>query len=358
MLRLQLSKRALHNVFSVVVTRGFCASVPRRTDWMANNDILLNATAAMKHKREKSDGEGGGGYKNNHNNGRFRQTNVNHGFSNNRKASKKPRNILIKWSTGSDRAKEAANSAVSNIMRINLEGTIKVINSETNNMEETNIREFARGIDLDEVGLGIVDVHTTDESTSIPLVKLIEARVALKRHSDEMAKQKEKELIEMGMIKRSSKSSESEKGESSVKRLKISWEIKPDDLSKQKTHEIITQLKKGFKVFIYIDSKNSSSSKHWLENFENSLPQEVKLSRKEQEQRTFVVDKITEIVEEHSTQPQLEGTLEDKMIIKLTPKPSIGESIDKSTLKEQKKKERQEKLQKRIERKKQRESSA
>ncbi|GAV48720.1 hypothetical protein ZYGR_0N01240 [Zygosaccharomyces rouxii] len=351
MLRLQLGKRIVRNAFSVVVIRGFCSSGPCRKDWMANNDILLNATAAMKRNKEKVQR---GSLDSAHTNGSFRQVNMNQRSNHNKKPLKKPRSIVIKWSTGSDRAKEAANSTVSSIFKMNFEGTVQRINSETNKVEETNIREFVKGINLDEVGLSIVDVSQINENTSIPLVKLVEARVALKRYSDEMAKQKEKELIEMGVIKKSTKSSEPDKVESTVKRLKISWEIKPDDLCKQKAHEIVTQLKKGFKVFVYIDSKNSSGSRNWLDCFENSIPQEIKLSKKEHEQRSFVVDKISEIVEEYSIQPNLDGTLGDKMIIKLAPKTLTGEKMDKKTLKEHKKKERQEKLQKRIEKKNQR----
>lgn len=355
MLRLQLSKKILPNAFSVVVTRGFYASGSCRKDWMANNDILLHTTAVMKRNKEKAQQR-----RSNDSsiNGNVRQANVNQRSNhNNKKPFRKPRSIIVKWSTGSDRAKDAANTTVSSIFRMNPEGSIKLINAETNKVQQTNIREFAKTVNLDEEGLNIVDVDQVNEHSSIPLVKLVDVRVALKRYSDDMAKQKQKELIEMGVIKKPTKISESDKIESSVKKLKISWEIKPDDLCRQKAHEIVSQLKKGFKVFIYIDSKSSSGSKNSLDGFENFIPQEITLSKKEKEQRTFVVDKINEIIEEYSTQPQLEGTLEDKMIIKLVPKPSMGEKTDKKTIKEQRKRERQEKLQKRIEKKKQREAS-
>lgn len=349
MLKLELTKRIVPNVFSVIVARGFHAKRPCQADWMANNDILLNATAAIKRNKEKTQQ----GYLHGTSADEvFRQVNMKQRSNYNKKPFKKPRSIVIKWSTGSDRAKDAANSTVSNIFRMNMEGTVEVINSKTHKVEQTNIREFAKGLDLDEVGLSIADVNQINENMSIPLIKLVEARVALKRYSDDMAKQKERELMEMGVIKRPMKSSESDKVESTVKRLKISWEIKPDDLCRQKAHEILTQLKKGFKVFIYIDSKNSGGSKNWLDCFENSLPQETTLSKREWEQRSFIVDRITEIVEEYSIQPQIEGTFEDKMMIKLVPKPLKSQKVDKKALKEQRKKERQEKLQKRIEKSK------
>ena len=59
--------------------------------------------------------------------------------------------ILITWSTGTDRAKEAANSVVSEIFKKNHKGNIKVVDPTTHRIEPSNIRYFAKGIDLDKV---------------------------------------------------------------------------------------------------------------------------------------------------------------------------------------------------------------
>lgn len=324
---------------------------------MANNDILLNATAAMKRKRERSRNPNAVGKSHTHESTKYLNSNV-LGKNHSKKPLKRTKNIVIRWTTGSDRAKEVANSAMSKIFHMNHEGNIKVVNPATNSMEQTNIRQFAKGINLDEAGLTIVDVDQIDEYTKVPIVKLVESRVALKKYSDEMAKQKEKELLEMGVIKRPSKSSDADKGESSIKRLKISWQIKPDDLSKQKAHDMITQLKKGFRVYIYIDSKNNGNSRNWLDNFENIESQHLsegkKLSKKELEQRSFVLEKILALLKEYSTQSVIDGTVEGKMLVKLCPKPSASDQKDKQALREKRKRERQEKLQKRIEKKMQR----
>lgn len=354
MLRLHLSRRALSSSLSVALCRVFCTSTPCQSDWMANNDILLNATAAMKRKRERSRNPNAVGKSHTHESTKYLNSNVS-GKNHSKKPLKRTKNIVIRWTTGSDRAKEVANSVMSKIFHMNHEGSIKVVNPATNSMEQTNIRQFAKGINLDEIGLSIVDVDQIDEYTKVPLVKLVESRVAFKKYSDEMAKQKEKELLEMGVIKRPSKSSDADKSESSIKRLKISWQIKPDDLSKQKAHDMITQLKKGFRVYIYIDSKNNGNTRNWLDNFENIESQHLsdgkKLSKKELEQRSFVLERIIALLEEYSTQPVIDGTIEGKMLVKLAPKPSASDQKDKQNLREKRKRERQEKLQKRIEKK-------
>lgn len=356
MLRLQLNRKFISNSLSNVLGRGFCANKPSRSDWMANNDILLHATAVMKNKREKFHNADFAGKQHDQGSTNFPKYNA-PGKNSPKRPVKKTKNIVINWATGSDRAKEVANSLVLSIFQMNRDGNIKVVNPETNTMEQTNIRHFAKGINLDEVGLNIVNVDQVDQYTKIPLIKLVETRVALKKYSDEMAKQKEKELIEKGIIRRQSKSSESDRGESTIKRLKLSWQIKPDDLVKQKAHEMISQLKKGFRVYIYIDSKNNGNSKNWLDNFENmassNLP-ENKLSKRELDQRSFVLNKIIELLEEFSTQPLIDGNIQGKVLVKLSPKASASGTKDKQALKERRKMERQEKLQKRIEKKKQR----
>lgn len=50
----------------------------------------------------------------------------------------------------------------------------------THRIEPSNIRYFAKGIDLDKVGLSIVNVEQIDNENQIPLVKIVESRVALK----------------------------------------------------------------------------------------------------------------------------------------------------------------------------------
>lgn len=266
-------------------------------------------------------------------------------------------NLAITWSNGSDRDKEAASAVVSQIFRMNKAGAIKFVNSTTSKLEGTNIRSFAKGINLEKNGLVIVNFEEIDEATKVPLVKLVDRKTALKRFSDEKAKQKELEMINLGLVKRrAARSSDGEKADDNVKQIRISWQIKNDDLNKQKAHEITTQLKKGYKVYLYIDDKNHINSKNWTTDFDIPLRKNAQkeLSAKELNQRNYVLQRLMEIADEFSNQPTIEGGVETKILIKLTPKNVTMEPSSKQSLKEQRKKERQEKLQQRIERKRQR----
>lgn len=323
----------------------------RGSNWMLSNDIVRNAltpknTGMGARSNEKSSSQRRGPPKSGQ---KHRQSGKNKGSG--------KKSIAVTWNTGSDRDKEAANSVLSQIFRMNKVGNVKFINPETSKPEETNIRNFAKGINLEENGLVIVNFEEAGDA-KIPLVKLVERKVALKRFSDEKAKQKEQELINMGLLKkRSSKAGESEKTEETVKQIKVSWQIKDDDLSRQKSHEIVTQLKKGYKVHLYIGDKAQMNAKNLAAEFDASQSSHKtaakKLSNKELQQRQYVYDKLHEIFEEFSAQPNVEGNLETKMLIKLTPKSSsTTDKDDKQALKERRKRERQEKLLMRIERKK------
>lgn len=330
--------------------RGFHTSLIR-SDWMLSNDIVRNALTSKNVIRGKPIGPNGG----DKSRGPMKKTLRNRPVNKNKTHHRKSVNVT--WTTGSDRDKEAANAILSQIFRMNKAGTIKFVNSTTSKLEETNIRLFAKGINLEENGILIVNFEAIDEFTKIPLVKLVDRKTALKRFSDEKAKQKEQEMINLGLLKRKPvRSGDGEKAEDNVKQIKISWQIKNDDLNKQKSHEITNQLKKGYKVHLYIDDKNHISSKNWAAEFDSPPKKnELKtLGARELNQREFVLQHLMGIVDEYSTQPVIEGSVENRMLIKLAPKAAVMEPSDKQSLKEQRKKERQEKLQQRIDKKRQR----
>lgn len=355
MWRILALKRGTCGVFNV--KRGFHES-KLKSDWVLNNDIIRNAIAPKRLDKEnplenKRTNQNRGLPRNSPNN--FKPTNF---HKNKFERPQTRKNISVTWSTGSERDKQAANSVLSQIFRMNKAGLINTINVDDNKVHQTNIRIFAKGIDLSKVGFSIVNFEQLNETTQIPLVKIVDRKVALKKYSDEIANRKQKELQSMGILKRRpSKTSEADKGEDSTKRIKVSWQIKEDDLSKQKTHEIISQLKKGYKVHLCIDDRNNINAKNWSAGFENlgasdKVANKV-LSSSEMKKRTFILDKLSGIADDYSVQPVHEGTIETKMLIKLAPKTSNNK--DREALKEQRRKERQEKLMKRLEKQKQRE---
>lgn len=343
-----------------------------------NNDILFSTTTSIQRKRgqarqqpkeqlkkqpKKQPKEEQKEQQKEQHNGQFRPCFRQQDEDRQKRSAggKHRRKIVVKWNSGSERAQEAANSVLTKIFKMNDRGTIKTVNQETNRLEETNIREYAKGVDLDRQGFTVVDIQEQDGS-QIPLVKLVESRVALKKYSDELAKQKEQEMASLGISrKRTGKPAENEKSEDCVKQIKVSWQISDADLHKQKANEITAQLQKGFKVYLYVDGKDSFGRSNWADKFEG-LGEEAgsrnKLSGKDLKRRSLVLEALQEIAKDVSVQPVVEGSLQTRMIMKLSPKPAASPKQDKNALKEQRKRERQEKLHRRIEKKKQREEGA
>ena len=204
--------------------------------------------------------------------------------------------------------------------------------------------------------MSIVNVEQIDDENQVPLVKIVESRVALKKYSDFLAKKKEKELMQLGVLNKSFKNLVTDKKEGNLKHIKISWQIENDDLEKQKAHEIVSLLKKGSKVTLYLDDKNNINSNNWLESFEEldhfQKDSATRLSKLVLQKRAAVLEILKETVKEHANDPVLLGNIGTKMIMKLTPKDVKPQNNDKKMLKELRRQERQEKLNKRIEKKK------
>lgn len=268
------------------------------------------------------------------------------------KARKK---LVINWSSGTEKAQEAANHIIKSIFKVNSDGLIKAVNTHENKVNTMNIRDFARGLDLTKHGLVLLRVEDYN-GIKIPMVKIIDSRIALKNYSNKLAKQKEEELLRLGVSQNrvGRGSTYNNKVDSDTKNIKISWQISDADLSNQKFNDISSQLKKGFKVNLHLIHKDSNNMTPI-----NVTGQEIttsRLSDKNLKRRIELVEKLEEIVSEFSSQILKEGSIEKRMIIKVLPNVKLGEQLDKKALKNERKKERQERLKDRIERKKQKET--
>ncbi|SCV03633.1 LANO_0G05314g1_1 [Lachancea nothofagi CBS 11611] len=319
----------------------------------SSNDILFNATASMRKNKETAKLNGPRSHPSSNGQSRrkpFKPSGPGHNIK---------KRTVVKWSTGSERAQSAANHTLQQIFKLNERGVIRVVDQETNQLEETTILTWAAGLDLGQFGITIVNVEQRG-TYSIPLVKLVDTKTALKKYSDELARQKEEELTKMGFSnKRLGKKVEKDNGEDNVKQIKVSWQISDADLNKQKANEITSQLKKGYKVFLYLNGREALNKSTWAEDIASPESENdsnaKKISAKELQRRQSVVDLIEEIVGDYALQPSVDGNIESRLIIKLTPKPTAHKKEDKTALKEERKLQRQAKLLKKVEKKKDKE---
>ncbi|SCV01854.1 LAMI_0G14180g1_1 [Lachancea mirantina] len=309
-----------------------------------NNDILLNTTALLKSQ------------KSNHRDDKFSRQVIPKkrakpiGLSSHRKR------LALRWSGGNERAQQAANWIIERSIKINSRGIVKMVNTESNKLEEVQIQTLPEKIDLSSQGLILVDVEE-QHGSKIPLIKIVEAKTALKRYSDAIASRKEKELSRLGISARTGKKPEKDK-DSCIKQIKVSWQISDSDLVNQKANEIESQLQKGLKVHLYVDSKDALSKANWTNDFNStnsSAPIQNNISKKELKRREFIVEALQKIAENSNASYTLEGSSETRLIMKLASK-SSGNSDEKKTIKEHNRREKQAKIEKRVEKKRLREA--
>ncbi|SCU87666.1 LADA_0E05424g1_1 [Lachancea dasiensis] len=339
--------------------RWFHFSRPLFSSLMNNtNDILVNATASMRRNKVIDKPQIS---KNQPEKGANQRKRLVKGYSSGYQTKKR---LTINWTTGSERAQNAANHTLKQILKLNDRGVIKVVNQETNKLEETTVMIWASEIDLEHFGFLVVNVEQRG-SHNIPLVKLVDSKTALKKYSDELAKLKEQELMKMGFSHRKlGKKNEKDSADDNLKQIKVSWQISDSDLNKQKANEITSQLKKGYKVYLYLNGKDALNKANWADDITSSAEvleskfKSQKTTAKELKRRQQVLEQLIEIVSELALQPSIEGSTESKLIMKLSPKTSITKKENKTALKEERKRQRQAKVEMKVEKKRRNEAKS
>ncbi|SCU96272.1 LAFA_0G05402g1_1 [Lachancea sp. 'fantastica'] len=340
--------------------RGFRPDRPITSgSFSKSNDILFNATTSMKNDKERKGGATArSGNLQPPKNVTFAKRNPKFGNSASGQHFTKKR-ASVKWTSGTERARNAANHVLQQVLKLNDRGIVKVVNQESNTLEEKAFVNWAAGIDLDQMGFILVNIEQRS-SGSIPLIKVVDSKTALKKYSDELAERKKEELIKMGFSsKRLGKKNDKDTNTDNLKQIKISWQISDSDLNKQKANEITSQLKKGHKVYLYLNGKEELSKVNWSDDIPTHQEDEKKskgsaISPKEYRRRETVLESLHEIVSELAIQPVLEGSIDSRLIMKLNPKPASNKN-DKAALREERKQLKQAKLESKLLRKKNKE---
>ncbi|AET39974.1 Aim23p Ecym_5205 [Eremothecium cymbalariae DBVPG len=266
------------------------------------------------------------------------------------------KNLVVKWSTGSKRAQEAANSTLSEILKIRPDGNVKAIDTQSNVVSLVNIRELIKGIDLDKEGFIILKVEEDDQGALVPLVKMLPAKTVTNAYADKLAKDKGIELLKLGVNRsRIGHSTPKDGSNSDTKCVKVSWQISDRDLAKQKANEIMSQVKKGLKVTIILDNKESMNMDPIMKEESQDTSKAAattRLSEEEREERLIIIEQLKQILYTNPVRIKVEGSIRNRMTVKVIPKGSSFDcKEDKRALKEQRKREKQEKLRRRIEKK-------
>lgn len=237
----------------------------------------------------------------------------------------------------SDRENEFYTEKLKQVFSINSRFEVMAIGGQ-GGASRMKLKTFLRRLEEDEA-FDVVDIQTVDD-IQFPIVRATNKVATLKTFSDKRAVEVTKMFGRTHERKRTG----------NLNFIKISWEISQNDLENQKTNEITSQLKKGNKLTIAIDTKdNLQDSRYAFEA--DTISKGGQLNKLEELRRQKAFEYLKTILEENGT-VEYNGAITGKMIITVTPKAKVDNKAAKKTEKNKKKQERLEKQRMREEAKK------
>lgn len=274
------------------------------------------------------------------------------------KSSEPNKLVIPKWEYGTDLEKQYMNELLKTIYTINEDGRVSYV-SPTGDIEYASVLKYIDTVPENHV-LGIVDIQE-QRGEKVAFIKLFERKVKLQEFSDKLAEEKTK------LFGRTRKN----KRISSLKSIKVSWEISQKDLDNQKTNEIMGHLKKGYKIRLVIGQKDLIGRRNFNFNKEAIEAEEIEdefdafneddlyesknfqeLYPYEEARRNKVLEQIKSVFEELA-KIEIKGDIRHKIVINAEPLvKEEAKKEEKKSLKDQKKAERRLKEQLRQEKKK------
>lgn len=251
--------------------------------------------------------------------------------------------------TGSEKAQEALRDVIVKTKQYSPSFYVRFLDPKTNKLCNRHLLRIVNLLDLTTNGLLLVPPK---EKNELPLIRINKLMEMLQSYSDQLAAQKEAELMELGserFMRKVQIRHQAEKKKSATKILMLSWSISSSDLMNQKKTEIVKRLKKDEKFQICVDDK-----KYNIESLEE--PEEdvaPRLNRLNQEdfefemnKRQLLFDKLQQILEDCDCKTEVKGSLEGRIMVKVTARHPIMKKNEESTPSKEKDRKRMKKAQK------------
>lgn len=199
---------------------------------------------------------------------------------------------------------------------------------------------------LDPKTQGIQIVPNNENKILIKQVPLLDM---LKNYSDELAKEMEQQLLQLGsrsVLRAMNQREKADKKKSGAKVVTLNWNISLSDLKNQKKAEINKRIRKGEKFLIYIDGSKISHQKATenlakVKNVQDFNLESDNLDSIELKRRNLILDELDVIFEETGTKYDITGSIDNLLIFHCTPKEIIFEHSSAHNEKKQKRLERQ-----------------
>ncbi|KAF3986501.1 hypothetical protein FT663_01594 [Candidozyma haemuli var. vulneris] len=182
--------------------------------------------------------------------------------------------VKFTFETASDQGKLAIKDLIKEVQKVNPTYEVQFRDDVTKESFRSNLSEIVNQLDFAEDGLTVSFPRQESGKVSLPIIKKVSIKDMLKKYSDKLAAQKEKELLESGSTaarKAAQHKLQVERKKSAIKVVPISWSISDSDLRNQKFLNIQKRVEKQDKFFVYIGDKSSLSASRKLNEKEQLL---------------------------------------------------------------------------------------
>lgn len=235
----------------------------------------------------------------------------------------------FRMSTGTEQAQNAVRHLIRKVHQVSPHYKVKFVEPQTGKLDQRHLSSVVNNINFHEQGLYMV---LSPNNNDFPLIKINKTHEMIKLYSDELAMQRERELLVRGSAaaqKALRQRDKAEKKKSAAKVLNLSWNIGLGDLAKQKKDEIQRRLAKGGRLAIEVGDKRRSRYNFSAEDEENedaSADEETIADDGhsehdfEMKRREMIVEEICKIAEESNCSLEKYGSIKARIALICIPK--------------------------------------
>lgn len=236
----------------------------------------------------------------------------------------------FRMSSGTVQAQNAVRHLIRKVHGCSPHYKVKFVDPQTGKLDQRNLASIVNNMDFHEQGLYVVPAANNSD---LPLVKINKTHEMIKMYSDELAAQREKELLSRGSIaaqKALRQRDKAEKKKSAAKVLNVSWNIGLGDLAKQKKDEIQRRLAKGDRLTIEVGNRRQAvrfnfDEEHAQDDEENTQSKNVNDDTCsdydfEMRRREMIIEEICKISEESNCAFETYGSIKSKIAVICTPR--------------------------------------
>lgn len=248
------------------------------------------------------------------------------------KARPPPRKaVRFQLEDASAQAQNALKAIINDVHKYSKSYKVSFVDPKKGGLELKHLVDVVNGLDLATEGIYCIPPANDN---SLPIIKINKVHEMIKGYSDELAAQKERELIAKGssVAQRAMRLRDrAEKKKAATKVLTVSWAISNSDLGNQKATEIQKRVSKGEHFLLYLGEKKSFTNARQLATKENGFKlrkasdlgdvseQVLSEMNVEQRKRLKIFSTVKGLLDDNFCQYEVSGDLESRVLLSCQP---------------------------------------